>query len=261
MIKCESETKSAEAGPDQTVASTEMSSEHYGLQVLALKGDRVCGAALGLAVKQTWANAVVRCSGSIAEAREALAQSPVDLLLSGFRLPDGDILSLLALPDSERRWRRAFIVTGRREERVLTLLRSSPIAGIFDSAIEDFAKLAQVLPAAMVGRGYWSPSVLSRLREPATAPNSLGRMLTPMELLVFSAVGDGSDDQAAGVLLGRKASTVQTVRRALHEKLGISHRGQLMRLAAEKGVVQISAGGVHRPGFDTLLMNRCRKTP
>ncbi len=224
-----------------------------------LKADRVYGAALRHSLERVWLSAGVRAVGSLAEARAALAERPVDLLLAGFGLPDGDVLPLLDGTVAERGWRRVLIVTGRKEERVLALLRAVPIAGVFDPEQEDLAWLLAVLPEVMAGRTYWSPSVLARFQRTTGGRDTLCRRLTRVELLVFSAVGDGSDNAVAGLRLGMKPSSVKSVRGVLHEKLGVQHKGELIRLAVESGVVRITAGGVHRPGFENLLAGHREK--
>jgi hypothetical protein len=42
------------------------------------------------------------------------------------------------------------------------------------------------------------------------------------------------------------------VRRGLHRKLGVQHRGELVRVAAQKGFVRFTPDGVERPGFALL---------
>ncbi len=236
-------------------------SEPVGWQVLALKADRIYVAALRHAVERACPGAVVRTACSLAEARVALTEQPVDLLLAGFGFADGDVLSLIGAQSSERGWRQALIVTARKEDHVLSLLRAVQIAGVFDPDEEDFARLVAVLPEVLAGRAYWSPSVLARLRQLREEGGALCRRLTPVELLVFSAVGDGSDDAAAAARLEMKLSYVSSVRELLHEKLGVQHKGDLMRLASEFGVVRLVAGQVQRPGFARLLASRGDKRP
>ena len=53
-------------------------------------------------------------------------------------------------------------------------------------------------------------------------------------------------------MLGLSPSTVSTVRRELHRKLGVQHRGDLVRAAAQSGFVHFTPTGVVRPGFALL---------
>ena len=69
---------------------------------------------------------------------------------------------------------------------------------------------------------------------------------------MLSVIGDGCDDLAAAGQLGLSPATISTVRRALHRKLGVQHRGELVRMAAQKGYVRFTPAGVERPGFGLL---------
>jgi DNA-binding NarL/FixJ family response regulator len=224
-------------------------------RVLVLKKDRIYSEALQRAAEIALPGSLVHRAHSLSEARLNLKRQRVDLLLAGCDFTDGGVLPILWPPVPERGWRRALIVTARKEERLLELLRTAPIAGVFDPAAEDFARLLTVLPQVMGGARYWSPGVWARLREVISSGTNLSRRLTPVQLLVFAAVGDGSDDVEAGARLGMKPSAVKSVRNSLHQKLGLRHKGELMRLALEHGVVRITAERIHRPGFE-LLLNR-----
>ena len=75
--------------------------------------------------------------------------------------------------------------------------------------------------------------------------------LTPAELRIFAAIGDGSGNEEAATRLGLSEATVQTHRRNLMHKLGISSSAKLVKEAIRLGVVQIMADGrVIRPGLD-----------
>jgi DNA-binding NarL/FixJ family response regulator len=102
------------------------------------------------------------------------------------------------------------------------------------------------------GSRYWSPAVARRMRQVAAAPSALFRILTAFEQLVLSVIGDGCDDVEAARRLGLSPSTISTVRRGLHRKLGVQHRGELVRVAAQQGFVRFTPDGVERPGFALL---------
>jgi DNA-binding NarL/FixJ family response regulator len=99
------------------------------------------------------------------------------------------------------------------------------------------------------GRRYLSPSIAEALFRWRMSPSSIGRLLTDKEQLIFSIIGDGRDDQAAAQTLHLRPSTIQSMRRNIHRKLGISHKGELVRLAVQHGFVQFTADGVLQPGF------------
>jgi DNA-binding CsgD family transcriptional regulator len=109
----------------------------------------------------------------------------------------------------------------------------------------------------MNGTPYWSHGILEQLRRHATGARSICQLLTPTEQLVFAVIGDGSDDDIAATRLGLRPSTIGSIRRELHRKLNVQHRGELMRAAIQHGFVRITPEGVVRPGFGTLS-HACR---
>jgi hypothetical protein len=52
--------------------------------------------------------------------------------------------------------------------------------------------------------------------------------------------------------LGSTSSTISTIRRRLHRKLGLHHKGELVQHAARLGFVRFNREGVVRPGFAQL---------
>ena len=228
--------------------------------ILILKADRLCGDALRHSAHLVFPRATVVTASRLAEARAALSAEVFDLLITGVVLLDGDVLELLAAcTDGLRRVRRVLVVTGRRDPRVLGSLRALPIAGVFDPLSEGLEALGEALTTVATGRVYWSESVPVRLSSRASGPASICRTLSPVEQLVFAVLGDGTDDRDAADRLGMTPSSIQTVRRALHRKLGVQHKGGLVRLAAQYGFVQFTPEGVVRPGFAQLLA-ACRSS-
>lgn len=222
--------------------------------VLILKADRVYAEALRRAVKRVVPAAAIRTVHTIQDAAAALAEAPVDLLLTGVGMPDGGILDFLSVYLVEpRRVSRVLVVTARRDQRIMAGLNGLPIQGVFDPWTEDQQRLRVALRAVVAGAGYWSPSVLERIQRDCLSPASLCRRLSAAEQLVLSILGDGSDDNFAAELLGLKPSAISSVCRSLHRKLGVRHRGELVRFAVQHGFVRLLPGRVVRPGFATML--------
>jgi DNA-binding NarL/FixJ family response regulator len=226
--------------------------------VLILKSGRLLGSVLREVVRERFPAAMIQVAHTIAAGRALLAERPIDLLLTGVGFPDGDALDLIA-QQGERR--RVLVVTSHWEHRVLAALRVLPIRGVFDPSSEDAEQLDAALAAVTQGGHYWSLSVLDRLYAQSVPSTSISRMLSPTEHLVFAVIGDGTDDKAAATELNLRPSTVQSVRRDLHRKLGAQHKGDLMRLAVQHGYVRITAVGVQRLGFASLLAAWHKTTP
>jgi DNA-binding NarL/FixJ family response regulator len=222
-------------------------------KVVILKNDRIYAASLERTVRGAFPRAEVLVGSQAGERCGDSGQAAISLLITGIGIGGGDVLEFLELGLREGRFERVLVVSARQEPRTLLGLRALPINGVFDSASEDPERLEHALRVVETGGFYWSASVLERLQQHAGPMHALCRMLSPVEQVVFATLGDGSDDEAAAAQLGLKASSVQSIRRSLHEKLGVRHKGELMRLAAQFGFVRFTPAGVVRPGFALLF--------
>jgi DNA-binding NarL/FixJ family response regulator len=223
-------------------------------RVLILKADRLYAETLSQYVERALQPVQVSIAGSVAVARNMLAAEPIDLFITGRgESLEGDALDLIAqCTKPPFRARRVLVVTMRREYRAIAVLRTLSIDGVFDSAEEPPAAFTEALQTVLGGSRYWSQSIIRRLQQLATAPTALFRLLTDFEQIVLSVIGDGCDDAEAARQLRLSPATVSTVRRGLHRKLGVQHRGELVRVAAQKGYVRFTPDGVERPGFALL---------
>lgn len=222
--------------------------------VLILKADRIYAESLRAVVVDALAQPDVQLATSVAQAAAVVAENPTDLLIAGVDVAiDGNVLDFIAsCLKKPRRARRVLALITDSEFRLLSALRSLPIQGVFDSANDEPGNFIPALRTVASGSRYWSPSVLERISNDIDYPDSLFRILTQFEQVVLAVVGDGSDDVAAARELNLSPSTISTVRRHLHRKLGVQHRGELMRVAAQNGFVRFTPAGVIRPGFAML---------
>jgi DNA-binding NarL/FixJ family response regulator len=222
--------------------------------VLILKTDRLCADTLRQYALRLFPLATVKIVASIHRAAGALTSEPIDLLVTGVEASaDGDMLDFLSVCTSNTlRVERVLVVMTQCEDRVVAALRMLPIQGVFDSSTDPPEQLMAAMRLVATGNRYWSPSVMDRVQHHHLAPSSIFRRLTPTEQLVLSVVGDGCDDISASRQLGLSPATVTTVRRKLHRKLGVQHRGELVRIAAQNGFVRFTPEGVTRPGFSML---------
>ncbi len=120
------------------------------------------------------------------------------------------------------------------------VLSTLGLIGVFDQTSEGQAELSRALATIAVGVRYWSPTIIEAIATHCLPPNSICRRLTLTEKRVLAVIGDGSDDSVAADRLGMKESTVASIRRSLHRKLGIQHKGELLRMAIQLGFVRIA---------------------
>jgi DNA-binding NarL/FixJ family response regulator len=222
-------------------------------EILILKADRVYADALRRVVRRVVNGARIRCCDRIADASAMLAKRPVDLLIAGIGFRDGDALDMLP------RWtgaagdvRKTLIVTTRKEPRLLFALSALAVEGAFDPAEENAEQLDHAVRSVMDGVRSWSRSVLEHLERYALCAQSIFQLLSPKERLVLAVVGDGTDDDTAAEKLNSTPETIASVRRELHRKLRVRHKGELQRVASEQGFVRVNFHGVFHPGLELL---------
>lgn len=190
-------------------------------------------------------------------ALERLANSlPTNSAGRRWRVPEGDILDLAP------RWSRTvlrrpviLVITHHKEHRLLECIQDAGVSGVFDSANEGTQQLKEALAAVVSGREYASLSVVERM--PRFTIAGRDSTLTPLERLVFAAIGDGSSDELVATRLKRSPQTIKTVRGWLHEKLGVTNRSELIQAAVQQGFICFTSRGIVRPGFKRLL-SACR---
>jgi DNA-binding NarL/FixJ family response regulator len=223
--------------------------------ILILKGDRIYAEVLRQYTLRVFPRARVTVALSLESARTTLLTTPVELFVTclGASL-ESDVLDLLANyvghPASSSR--RVLVVTVRREYRVLAALRALSIEGVFDSASEAPDEFMNALRAVSSGRRFWSQTIIDHMYRLGSASTALFRLLTAFEQVVLAVIGDGCDNTVAARQLKLSPATVSTVRRELHRKLGVQHRGELIRVAAQHGFVRFTSAGVVRPGFGMM---------
>jgi hypothetical protein len=218
---------------------------------LILREDRVYAGALGATVLRVFPQAQISLATTVESAAKLLATGSIDLLVTGLgHAIEGDVIELLMWWVSQRpNAHRTLVVTTDRQYRMLDALRRLGITGVFDSSHDQPERLTTAVEQVGSGARYWSSSLLEFMLHERKHSTPLSSLLTAGEQVVLSVVGDGSDDVAAATQLGISPATVSTVRRDLHRKLGVQHRGELIRVAAQQGFVQFTPKGVIRPGF------------
>ena len=222
--------------------------------VLILKTDRLYAEILRQYAARAFAGGETCIATNTDEASRLLAAKPRDIFVTDATTSlEGDVLDLLTrCASAGARRTRVLIVTSSCEVRVLGALRALDVGGVFDSTTERPEQLVAALSTVADGGRYWSPSILQHMQRSGTG-GALSQILTALEQLVLALIGDGCDDFAGALKLGVSPATIATVRRDLHRKLGVQHRGELVRVAAQHGFVRFTPEGVVRPGFSILL--------
>lgn len=219
--------------------------------IVILREDRFYAEAIGTIALSVFPGAKISVATNVLEATRILNRENSELLITGVAPSiEGDVVDLLMhwvarRPNSHR----VMVITADRQYRMMDALRRLGITGVFDSSAERPGELSEALRIVGSGGHYWSPTLIDFMTHSRIKSPPLSYLLTAGEQVILSIVGDGSDDITAARQLGISPATVSTVRRDLHRKLGVQHRGELIRIAAQNGYVQFTPNGVIRPGF------------
>ena len=224
------------------------------------KADQLYSDCLERAVKRAFPAVKVLRATDLKSARALSIDNHVDILLTGVGFTDGDALEWLAEIVGSDRVDRIIVVTARKEVRLHLAFRELQLHGLFNAFEEGLPLLVSALTQIWEGRSYRSPSFKNLLVGADDDQLQLLRQMSTKEQLVLSVIGDGSDDQEAANRLEMTAAAVRTHRKRLHAKLGLSHKGELMRLAIRHGFVRVTADKIVRPGF-SQLMSRVSRSP
>lgn len=225
--------------------------------VLIVRADRLSAEGLRDVTRKVLPRSNVEIAPCAERARERLAACSVELLITGFDpTMEGDVLGLIGASRGTPS-PRVFVIAGHEEGRLLMALPALAVHSVFDALHDEPARFEAALANVAGGGRYWSPTIWPRIMGYQGAANSPEKALTPTERMVLSVLGDGSDDASAAETLGVKPATITSIRRNLHRKLGVQHRGDLVRFAAQNGFVRFTTNGVIRPGF-SLLAAACR---
>lgn len=229
-------------------------------RIVVAKWDGFYADALRITCGRAFPDVPIEICRSGRAALQALRQRPADFLLLGLSFADIDGIDILEANAREGLARRIFIVSSRKDDHTLRALRLARFDGFLDPIEEGESALVQALRQVADGRGYISAALCRRFVE-RRAESALTQRLSFAELMVFSLIGDGTDDAEAAQQLALSTTTVQSHRRNLMRKLEVATSARLVREAVRLGVVRIGPDGdVVRPGFERMFAEwRARK--
>lgn len=216
-------------------------------RVVVALGNRLMAECLERWLSTTFQDFRVEGCVSNEHLQRSLRSEAADLAIASPSLVDGD--SLDGLAESRRRGecRRVLILTDRREPLLLEMVRKLEFNGVLDVGVEGVTGLQDALQRVLRGRSYWSASFLKVVgQRPMEGMNARLAALSGTERFFLSILGGGCDDEAAADYLDMTIAGVHAYRKRLHRKLGLTHKGQLVVIAAQAGLVRFGAAGVER---------------
>ena len=196
---------------------------------------------------------LVLCSavGTVREARQFLAQSPIDLLLTDLGLPDGSGISVIR-ECRQRRPRADILVVSMssEEEQVLACIDAGAVGYVLKESVH-----LNILNAIVDLRAGGSPispmiarKVLTRMRcgssvigKHVTSEVGAG-MLTKRECSILDSIARGGSYAKVADALGLSIGTVQTHIKHIYAKLGVHSRTEAILEAQRLGLIPAQLG-------------------
>lgn len=222
--------------------------------VLVLKTDLFTAEAIAQVVKRLWPRARCRIAQRVKAARAALRAAPACLLLTGLGMFDGDVCALVkCAARTPRLAKRIVVVTGRRDPRFLALLQELPVDGAYHTQSDGLRHLPRVLRVVQRGGRYFSRKFVQLMCEQDASDDSIFRLLTDAELHALAVFGTGCDAKEAARRLKVSVATARALCRALHGVLRVHHKGDLIRIAHEQGLVRFTPNGVECLDLEELV--------
>lgn len=182
---------------------------------------------------------VVFEAGSLAELRASVGVlATVDLLLLDIRLPDGDGVDFVDEMTNRKLAVPVLLFSSSCEDYIVHRVGRSFVQG-FVHKDEEPKVLLTAIQMVAAGGAFFSPRFVERQRALAKAPDTFEKKLSPREQELLRYIGAGYSDAETAAALGLSASTAQTHRRNVMEKLGVHSAKELQVYALKAGFTTV----------------------
>ena len=189
---------------------------------------------------------LILCSavGTVREAREYLAQCPIDLFLTDLGLPDGSGVTVIRDCRHLRPRADILVITmSSEEEQILACIKAGAAGYVLKESVQ-----LNILDAIVDLRAGGSPispmiarKVLTRMRGdvgddvgPSEAESAL---LTRREFSILDSISRGGSYAKVAEALGLSIGTVQTHIKNIYAKLGVHSRTEAIIEAQRLGLI------------------------
>jgi len=205
------------------------------IKVLVVDDHEVFGASVARVLSDEDDIDVVGAATSV-EAALGMMSADVDVVLTDFRLAEGDGVTLTRTllerwPDT-----KVVMLTASNDEAVLAAALEAGCAGFVTKA-ESLQTVLTAVRSAAVGEAVITPSLLARLL-PRLGNRPRGRNpdLTPREREVLTYIGRGFSNQQIADELTLSRDTVRNHVASVLSKLGVNSKLQAAAVAVQRGL-------------------------
>jgi len=178
---------------------------------------------------------VARCA-TVAEGRQALAATAVDVVLLDYDLGDEVGTDLLARLDPGADRARIIMVTAGMKASAMLGAVKTGVAGIVLKH-SDPRHLIEAIRRVAGGETWWDTSVLRKVnasaRDQAASPASV-RSITDRQRQVLRSILDGLTNKEIAARMQASETSIKATIQELFSKAGVRTRSQLVRVAIER---------------------------
>lgn len=167
--------------------------------------------------------------GSLADARIALKQRSIDVLLLDLTLPDGYGLELCRMSETWSGDPRVIVLTSADDADALAGAQRAGCAGFLSKA-SDPGTIAAAVRAVANGERMFDLRSISREFGSSVE-------LSPRERACLALVAEGLSNRSIAELLGVSPETVKTHLAVVRDKLGAADRAQAVAIAVRRGLL------------------------
>ncbi|MBV8847496.1 MAG: response regulator transcription factor [Bryobacterales bacterium] len=177
---------------------------------------------------------VAEC-GTPAEALDALARSPVDVVLLDFDLEDDTGTRFIASAIAAGYKGKILMVTAGMSALDISVAKKLGISGIFLKHNPP-SRLLEAIRAVSAGGAWMDPKITPAGNSSGAETSVSPDRLTPREQKVLRCVFEGLSNKEMAYQLGVSQSSVKATLQHLFDKMGVRTRGQLVRIAIERSL-------------------------
>jgi two-component system, NarL family, nitrate/nitrite response regulator NarL len=170
----------------------------------------------------------IRTANSAAQARALLdAGADFDIMLSDWRLPDGDGLAFLQSVAKSNPTIARVLMSGTDDPRLPLLCMEEGLAAYLPKSLEPNETVA-VITRLLEGE-TWFPSTKTD-----------ARMLTPRQTEILTGIAAGKTNKHLARELGITERTVKHHLTAVFERLGTTRRAEAVSRAVNEGLIHVT---------------------
>lgn len=173
-------------------------------------------------------------------ALEAFERKHADLLVLDLDLPDMDGFAVAEKVLEMEPRQRIVAVSSRHDTFTLYRVLRSGLFGFIDKTAQSLDELRHGLTEALEWRPYYASAVHQTHLAQLADPHAFSKILSPREQEMLALFGVGLSNEEIGRMKGLSVATVQTHRRNILAKLGLSGSIELIQYALKTGFTHVS---------------------